>query len=90
MVAAWQMPFCGCSEESPWRVRCKAVTVMSVTLKRLLAGTDNTIKMWDVRTHQLLQHYKAHTGPVTNIAFHPSGNFLISSSLVSQTYMLTP
>lgn len=71
-------------------MKVKLVTAMSVTLKRLLAGTDNTIKVWDVRTHQLLQHYKAHTGPVTNIAFHPSGNFLISSSLVSQMYMLRP
>ena len=47
-----------------------------------LTGSDSTIKVWDVRTNQLLQHYKAHTGAVTNLAFHPSGNFLMSTSLV--------
>jgi WD40 repeat protein len=46
------------------------------------SGSDSTIKLWDVRTNQLLQHYRAHAGPVTHLTFHPSGNFLISSSLV--------
>lgn len=45
------------------------------------AGADNSIKVWDVRTNQLLQHYKAHAGAITNLAFHPSGSFLMSSSL---------
>jgi WD40 repeat protein len=36
-----------------------------------------------VRTNQLLQHYVAHTGAVTNLAFHPSGNFLMTTSLDS-------
>lgn len=22
------------------------------------AGTDNTVKVWDIRTHKLLQHYQ--------------------------------
>ena len=37
--------------------------------------------MWDVRSNQLVQHYSAHSGPITNVAFHPSGDFLLSSSL---------
>lgn len=41
------------------------------------------MQIWDTRTGQLLQHYSAHTAPVTNISFHPSGNFLLSSSLDS-------
>jgi WD40 repeat protein len=32
-------------------------------------------------TNQLLQHYRAHTGPVTNAVFHPSGHFLLTTSL---------
>ena len=39
------------------------------------------MQMWDIRSNQLLQHYAAHSGPVTNVAFHPSGDFLLSSSL---------
>ena len=47
------------------------------------ASSDNTISVWDVRSNQMLQHYTAHTAPVTSLAFHPSGNFLISASLDS-------
>lgn len=36
--------------------------------------------MWDSRSHLLVQHYSAHDGPVTSIALHPSGNYLLSSS----------
>lgn len=25
-------------------------------------GTDNSIKVWDLRSNALVQHYKAHTG----------------------------
>ena len=41
------------------------------------------LQVWDVRSNQLVQHYSAHGGPVTRIAFHPSGDFLLSSSLDS-------
>ena len=37
-------------------------------------------QLWDLRTNQLLQHYRAHSGPVTHLSFHPSGNFLLTSS----------
>ncbi len=37
--------------------------------------------MWDVRSDLLLQHYKAHAAAVTGLAFHPGGNFLLTSSL---------
>jgi centriolar protein POC1 len=43
-------------------------------IERLLAFTS-------CRTNQLLQHYKAHTGAVTHLSFHPSGNFLLTCSL---------
>ncbi|KAF6017506.1 POC1A [Bugula neritina] len=42
--------------------------------------TDNTVKVWDIRVNKLLQHYTAHNAPVNDVAFHSSGNFLISAS----------
>ena len=44
------------------------------------AGGDGTIKVWDVRTNTLVQHYASHGGCVNSLDFHPSGNFLISTS----------
>ena len=37
----------------------------------------------DIRNHQLLQHYSAHDSAVSAIDFHPSGNYLLSSSVDS-------
>ena len=47
----------------------------------LTEGYGRCMQVWDVRSNQLVQHYSAHSGPVTNVAFHPSGDFLLSSSL---------
>uniref|UniRef100_A0A2I3RAF1 POC1 centriolar protein homolog A n=1 Tax=Pan troglodytes TaxID=9598 RepID=A0A2I3RAF1_PANTR len=44
------------------------------------AGMDNTVKVWDVRTHRLLQHYQLHSAAVNGLSFHPSGNYLITAS----------
>ncbi len=38
-------------------------------------------QIWDLRSDALLQHYRAHTAAVTGAAFHPSGSFLLTSSL---------
>lgn len=43
-------------------------------------SSDGTIKLFDVRTHTLIQHYAAHMAPAVSIDFHPSGDFLISGS----------
>ena len=43
-------------------------------------SSDGTIKLFDVRTHKLIQHYSAHMAPISSIDFHPSGDFLISGS----------
>lgn len=37
----------------------------------------------DIRNNQLLQHYSAHDSSVSAIDFHPSGNYLLSSSVDS-------
>jgi len=44
------------------------------------SSVDGSLKMWDIRSSKLLQHYDAHENEITHIDFHPSGNFLISSS----------
>lgn len=38
----------------------------------LISGSaDKSIKIWDTRSHQLLQHYAAHDDSVTSISLHP-------------------
>jgi len=43
-------------------------------------SADNSVKVWDTRSRQLIQHYPAHSDGVTSISIHPSGNYLLSSS----------
>jgi len=38
------------------------------------------VKLWDLRSQQLLQHYSAHSEGVTSISFHPSGSYLLTGS----------
>jgi len=41
---------------------------------------DKTIKIFDIRSGRLIQHYDAHSDKVNSISYHASGNYLISSS----------
>lgn len=34
-------------------------------------SADKTLKLWDSRTHQLIQHYPAHNDSVTDMSIHP-------------------
>jgi WD40 repeat protein len=34
-------------------------------------SADRTLKMWDIRSHLLIQHYPAHDDEVTSISMHP-------------------
>lgn len=43
-------------------------------------GSDKKIKIFDVRSHRLLQHYDAHSDLVNSIAFNPAGTHLLSTS----------
>jgi centriolar protein POC1 len=43
-------------------------------------GSDKKIKVFDVRSHRLLQHYDAHNDLINSIAFHPNGSYLLSTS----------
>ncbi|XP_043563847.1 POC1 centriolar protein homolog A-like isoform X1 [Chiloscyllium plagiosum] len=44
------------------------------------AGADSTVKLWDIRTNKLLQHYRVHSAVVNSLSFHPNGNYLITAS----------
>jgi len=43
-------------------------------------GSDKKIKIFDVRSYRLLQHYDAHTDLINSISFHPQGTYLLSTS----------
>lgn len=44
------------------------------------ANLDACVKLYDLRTGSLYQHYAAHEGPVNMIKFHPKGNFMLTAS----------
>ena len=35
------------------------------------ASEDRTIKIWDARSYNLLQHYPAHDAKITSLSMHP-------------------
>jgi WD40 repeat protein len=43
-------------------------------------GSDRKIKIFDNRSHRLLQHYDAHDDLINSVAFHPHGTYLLSTS----------
>ena len=43
-------------------------------------SADKSVKMWDIRSHMLIQHYAAHSEEVTSISMHSSGYYLLSAS----------
>ena len=43
-------------------------------------ASDKKIKIFDVRSHRLLQHYDAHQDLINSVAFHPNGSYLLSTS----------
>lgn len=45
---------------------------------------DKKIKLFDVRSKRVIQHYDAHADSVLDIKFHPSGQFLMSAGADSK------
>ena len=44
------------------------------------ASYDRKIKIFDVRSKRLMQHYDAHAANINSLSFHPSGHYLVSAS----------
>lgn len=43
-------------------------------------SVDSKVKLWDLRSKRLLQHYDAHDDTVNKISFHPNGTYLLTGS----------
>jgi eukaryotic-like serine/threonine-protein kinase len=43
------------------------------------AGNDGKVKIWDCRTHQIIQEFTAHDKAACSVAFHPDGRHLASA-----------
>jgi WD40 repeat protein len=60
---------------------CQKATVVPILITGLASCSDDkTIKVYDLRSNQLLQHYNAHKGRVNDISFHPTGLYMASCS----------
>ena len=46
----------------------------------LSGGWDNTLKVWDTITGQLLRTFEGHSSSVFSVAFTPDGTSLLSGS----------
>lgn len=63
--------------------KCKLIfkEILIIILEGLASCSDDkTIKIYDLRNNELLQHYNAHAGAVNMIDFHPSGFYMGSVS----------
>ena len=43
-------------------------------------GNDNVIRLWDIESRRAATRLEGHNGPVLSLAFHPSGNHVVSGS----------
>ncbi len=47
----------------------------------LSAGNDNSIRLWELSSHKLIQTFKGHTSTITSLAFSRDGKTFVSGSL---------
>jgi pre-mRNA-processing factor 19 len=47
----------------------------------LTASPDATIRIWNLPTSQAVQQLRIHDGPVTGLSLHPTGDYVLSTSI---------
>lgn len=47
----------------------------------MTSSPDATIRIWNVDTCQTTLLMRTHDGPVTGLSLHPTGDYILSSSL---------
>jgi WD40 repeat protein len=60
-----------------------AVSALEIAATRRFfasGGKDAAVRIWDVRTRELMTHFKAHSMAVTSLSFVPNAQFLYSAS----------
>lgn len=60
--------------------------IISVSLQKDCAmvaagGFDQYLRVWDMRNHQMIRNSRAHTGIITNVAFSPHNNDVMTTGL---------
>eukprot|EP00951_Prasinocladus_malaysianus_P026912 scaffold240107_cov45-Prasinocladus_malaysianus.AAC.1 len=85
LISATKLFRCRCGRSQVFKpldtAEVSMVQVMLLWDKTMLTlFVHHDLQLHDLRTNELMQHYTAHQGAVTDLAFHPSGNFLLSSS----------
>ena len=63
---------------------CDSVDILQRLTPPLLFFTgsrDNTVRIWDVASHQQLAELRGHTSTVTSVAFDGSGKYLASGDV---------
>lgn len=59
---------------------CTTIALSLGSRYALSAGTDQTVKLWDVARGQTVCTFRGHTANVTCVTFSPNGNYILSGS----------
>ena len=58
-----------------------AVALSDDALQLFVGGIDNVVRVWDVRTSEVLRELRGHTHTITSLALSPDGAHLLSNGM---------